>query len=1354
MSRIELPSAHEPPGASLPVVIVGASAGGLKQLQTLFRALSPDTGAAFVVLLHLAPKQRSHLDEILGNATKLDVVAIEDGMTLEADRVHVIPSGQRLTLDGDTLRLYSDERHSAMTGLIDEFLQNVAREKGTSAVGIILSGSGSDGALGLKAIKAMGGLTMVQEPINALHDGMPRTAIEAALPDYVLDTVELVAPLENHLRLNFGADSADDDAGAVADDALDQVLAVLQSRERNHNFAHYKPAMLKRRIRRRMGMNGIRRLPQYLELLNADSAECERLGQDFLISVTEFFRDPATYETLKKTVIEPLLDEHKTNDPLRIWIPGCATGEEAYSVAICVAEAIAAIGTNHQFTVFASDIDRRALEFARAGVYPEAIATVVSEQRLRTFFDRMDHHYQIKPSLRERVVFAIQNVTEDPPYSSLDLVSCRNLLMYMQPSMQRRVLGSFHFALKNDGFLLLGNAETVGGQVDLFETVVKEQRLFRRIGPKQRNRLDSAFPTRSPRRGSLEPRPAQHPPPDDDVEGIARDVLLQDHVPAAVLINRKLEILCGYGPTGDYLSLPFGQSSLALMEMVHSAYRSAVRAATHRAFRDDRMVKVNAALKTDDAGSLTITARPLHRPDCAHGLMLVIFEPVVAHVPALDRSTGENTLERQLSDELDATRHDLNSTIQALEASNEDLKSSNEEILSMNEELQSSNEELETSKEELQSVNEELTTVNGELENKLEELETAHNDLHNLFSGTQMATLFLDRSLCIKRFTPTVKALLSVIDSDVGRPLSDITFKFDDAELLDDADRVLEELSIREREIEATDGSWYLRRVLPYRTRVNSIEGVVITFTDINALKQAAQATQDSEQRLDLALGTINGGIWDMTVDPHSATATDHVYISARLKGLLGFDDKQLPNSLASWHERIAAEDRVLFQQVRTLKIGEQPVIEYRARHRNGGIRWFSSQSRVISDGEGRPVRWIGIDYDITEAKQIELRSRRARAQLQLLADALPQMLVYVDSEHEIRFSNRMFNDWFKLDAENVVGRNLSDFIGPQAAASQEHATRSALSGNLVSGNLVLDHPAGDTRTIDISYVPHAVDGNVLGYYALMVDVTHAARRDTDRMARQSGLVMLQRMATIGEMSSTLAHDMRQPLSAINNFAGALMRMLHADKPTDQIVPVLRKIADQVSRANNIVDVTRTFVGRSDEGAADTDLNTLVHSALSLTEGMARERNIDRRLNLHTPLPRTHCHSVQLEQVIVNLLINGYEAMDAVPRDARIMTIGTAISGDDGRVRISVTDSGDGIPADKIGRIFDTFYTSKLEGMGLGLALGRSIAENHGGSLWAESSDGNGATFFLELPTIDGEHVDDEHTGSDQSAPR
>jgi len=1352
MSRVTPPPAQQP-SISLPAVIIGASAGGVEQLQTLFRALSTETGAAFVVLLHLAPKQRSHLDGILGNATKLDVVAIENGMTLMADRVHVIPSGQRLTLDGDTLRLRSDERHSAMTGLIDEFLQNVAREKGPSAVGIILSGSGSDGALGLKAIKSMGGLTMVQDPVDALHDGMPRTAIEAAMPDYVLNTLELVGPLENHLRLNFGVDSADvDDAGAVADDALDQVLALLRSRERNHNFAHYKPAMLKRRISRRMGMNGIRRFAKYLELLRAEPAECERLGQDFLISVTEFFRDPATYETLKKTVIEPLLSGRKTRDPLRIWIPGCATGEEAYSVAICVAEAIAANGTNQQFTVFASDIDRRALDFARAGVYPEAIATLVSEQRLRTFFDKMDHHYQIKPSLRERVVFAIQNLTEDPPYSSLDLVSCRNLLMYMQSSMQRRVLGSFHFALKNDGFLLLGNAETVGGQIDLFETVVKENRLFRRIGPKQRNRLDLAFPPRSPRRGSLEAVPAQRAPHDDDVESIARDVLLQDHVPAAVLINRKLEILCGYGPTGDYLSLPFGQSSLALMEMVHSAYRSAVRAATHRAFRDDQTVKVNAALKTDEPGPLTITARPLHQPDSAHGLMLIIFERVSERVPTLERSTGENTLERQLSDELDATRHELNSTIQALEASNEDLKSSNEEILSMNEELQSSNEELETSKEELQSVNEELTTVNGEVENKLDELETAHNDLHNLFSGTQMATLFLDRSLCIKRFTPTVKALLSVIDSDVGRPLSDITFKFDDAELLDDADRVLEELSISEREIEASDGSWYLRRVLPYRTRVNSIEGVVVTFTDINALKHAAQATRDSEQRLDLALGTINGGIWDMTVDPQTATATDHVYISARLKRLLGFDDQQLPNSLASWHERIVAEDRALFQQVRTLKTGEQAVVEYRARHRDGDIRWFSSQSRVIGDAEGRPARWIGIDYDITEAKRADLHSRRTRAQLQLLADALPQMLVYVDSAHEIRFSNRMFNEWFNLLADDVAGRSLGDFMGQQAAASQEHATRSALSGNLVSGNLFLDHPGGGTRTIDISYVPHAVDGNVLGYYALMEDVTHAARRDTDRMSRQSGLVMLQRMATIGEMASTLAHDVRQPLTAINNFAATLMRMLHADKPSNEIVPVLRKLADQVSRANDIVDITRTFVGRSDEVAIDTDLNELVHSALSLTEGMAKDRNIDRRVILYTPLPDIRCHPVQLEQIIVNLLINGYEAMDGVPRDERVMTINSATTETGNRVYVSVADSGEGIPADKIGRIFDTFYTSKLDGMGLGLALSRSIAENHGGSLRAESSDANGATFYLELPTIDSEHGDDEETVQDQSA--
>lgn len=1327
----------------LPVVAIGASAGGLTQLQRLFAEMPADTGAAFVVMLHLSPDHTSELPALLGSKTTLEVVTIEDGMPLVANRVHVLPPGHQPGLADDRLSLTREHAHSAMAGVIDNFFRELADAKNGAAIGIVLSGSGSDGALGAKAIKTHGGLVMVQSPDSAEYDGMPRAAHEAADVDFALDTVELIEPLRNHLRNNCSSEAparrSDNDArNLVNNEQLHRILELLNERPRHYDFSNYKPNMLRRRIQRRMGLNGLQDIDEYERRLRDDKDERRRLSQDFLISVTDFFRDPDTYETLETEALDKLLDASDANTPLRIWVPGCATGEEAYSIAMCAAEAIEARGQERQFVVFASDIDERALEYARRGLYPESIASDVSETRLRLFFDAVDHHYRVKRRLRERVVFATQDVLRDPPYSSLDLISCRNLLMYLQAESQKRVLTTFHFTLNSAGFLFLGNSETIGEQIDLFEPVVKEQRLFRRIGLNRRRNLDLPFlPQASYARASPDALPRETPRDIDEMEKVTRNILLQEHVPATVLVNRKLEILCSYGPTRDYFTLPVGQTTLGLMEMVHEAYRSPLRAVTHRAFRDDTRSEVTATLYEDRNTTLRMVARPLRRPESARGLMMVIFERETITRAETSQPPAENELESQLYDELEDTRNELQSTIQALEASNEDLKSSNEEILSMNEELQSTNEELETSKEGLQSVNEELITVNDELETKVQELETAHDDLYNLFSGTQLATLFLDRGLRIKRFTPTVRELLSVIDSDIGRPIGDITRKIDDPGLLGDADEVLEDLVPREKEIRGQDDRWYLRRVLPYRTQSDAIEGVVITFTDISDLKQAAMASRESEQRLDLALGTLNGGIWDMELNADDpANSPDRIYISPQLKELLGYKPGQFPDSLEGWRERIVGDGAAAHKDPTGLVSGASHAEQhYRIRHRDGSIRWFSSHGRVISDERGRPGRWIGIDYDITAQKEAEARTRQMQAQLQLLADAIPMLLVYIDHETIVHLVNSACLEWLGRDAKEILGEPLDALLGAETHAAMGPYVQRALAGHTVSNEVAgFGSSEGDDRSaFQVNYIPHVIEGEVLGCYLLLGDGTRLANSRVDQLGNRSGLVYLQRMATIGELASTLAHDLRQPLSAINTYAGAVTRMLHGNKPAEEITPHLRKIADQVNHANEIVSNTRDFVGRRDAGMSEVEINTLVHRAMALTDGVVRNLNVETRLELDSPLPEIQCYAVQIEQVIINLLMNACDAMEAVERSARTLRVCTS-SPDSTHVLLTVTDSGEGIPADKIGSIFDAFYTSKLDGMGMGLALSRSIVEGHTGALWAESRLGEGATFHLQLP--------------------
>jgi two-component system CheB/CheR fusion protein len=706
-------------------------------------------------------------------------------------------------------------------------------------------------------------------------------------------------------------------------------------------------------------------------------------------------------------------------------------------------------------------------------------------------------------------------------------------------------------------------------------------------------------------------------------------------------------------------------------------------------------------------------------------------------VESAPRTGSESEIEHRLSEELEATRNELNSTIHEMEASNEDLKESNEEILSMNEELQSTNEELETSKEELQSLNEELTTVNSELENKLKELETAHNDLNNLFASTQIATLFLDRALRIKRFTPAIKDLLNLIDSDIGRPLADITLKFDDPNLEADAENVLADLRDCKREVWAHSGTWYLRRILPYRTHDDTISGVVITFADVSEVKRAAITNRESERRLEMALGALDGGLWEIPIDPGAPRELpDSIYLSSRFKGLLGFEDDQFPNSLYAWQQRIVPADRQAFTDaLRSRDNTPSKGVHYRIHRRDGHIRWFASYGTVYSNTEDDQACLIGIDCDITAFKQGDIAAHRIQAQLELLANAEPMMILFVNNQRRVAFSNTAYRDWFGFVPEDSDRHGLAAALGESAAVTLESYADTALAGRAISCELDLAHDGDEKRVLKVNLVPHQADGEVLGFYALMYDVSARGRRKSDRMQRQSGLLYLQRMASIGEMLSTIAHDVRQPLSAITTYAGALTRMLHAGKPAEETTPILRKIADQVGHASAIIDNTRDFVGARDYASSDVDLNDLVHRSLALTEGAARKANIQRRIELHTPLPATQCHAVQIEQVLINLINNAHDAMGGIDRDQRTITLKTSLP-DPEHVQITIADIGEGIPIDKIGAIFEVFYTSKLDGMGMGLALSRTIAEDHDGQLWAESEQGHGATFYLKLPIV------------------
>jgi two-component system CheB/CheR fusion protein len=873
-ARARQPSAHNPgtlaPEAkaqpasqavpdkrAFPLAGMAASAGGLDAFKKFFSAMPSNSGIAFVLIPHLDPTHESLMVELIARQTPMPVVEATEGMRVEPDHVYIIPPNKYMTISDCVLRLTGPVARGGLQTPIDLFLRSLAEDRQEQAICIILSGTGAHGTLGLRAVKGNGGMSMVQEPKSAEYDRMPQSAIATGLADYVLTPEEMPEALVRYVQHSYLHGQEPDAAVEEAPDHLRQVLALLRARAK-YDFSCYRKKMLLRRIERRMGLNHIEQVPAYLGFLRENPDEIKQLVRDLLISVTSFFRDPDAFGALAE-VLPSLVQSKDDDEPVRVWVPACATGEEAFSIAILLLEQLAATHKTSQLQVFATDLDEMALATARQAVYPDSIAADVSSERLSRFFFRTDEHcYRVNKALRDAVVFAIQSPIADPPFSKLDLISCRNLLIYLEPEMQRKIIALFHFALNEGGYLFLGPSETIGRETGLFEPVNKKWRVYRRVGPARPAHVD--FPLVSPAERRSEGKAAVPPPalrPNQFAE-LTQRLLLESYAPAAVLINRAYQVLYFFGATMRYLDQPTGEPTHDLMLLARDGLRTKLRAMVHRASRELEPIRESGIgfRRNGDYVSASVTVRPVHVGKGADSLLLLTFEDEIetpAPQPA-PQEHGDSSLVGHLEYELKATREDLQSTIEELESANEELKAANEEVMSMNEELQSANEELETSKEELQSLNEELSTVNGQLQDKVEDLETANNDMANLFNSTDIGTLFLDTNLRIKRFTPAATSLFNLIASDVGRPISDIVQKFNDPSLFEDAQRVQQELTPIQKEVPTHDERWCIRRILPYRTTDNRIDGVVINFVDISDRRRIEehlrQLTQELAQRV------------------------------------------------------------------------------------------------------------------------------------------------------------------------------------------------------------------------------------------------------------------------------------------------------------------------------------------------------------------------------------------------------------------------------------------------------------------------------------------------------------------------
>jgi two-component system CheB/CheR fusion protein len=863
VQRPETRAGH--PAHECAVVGLGASAGGLDAFKKFFGAMPPDCGMAFVLVQHLDPTHESFMVELLTRVTPMKVVQVVDGMAVEANHVYMIPPNRTLVINHGTLHLTEPVERRGMRVPIDIFLRSLAEDQQERAIGIILSGTGTEGTLGLKAIKACGGMTIAQSPDTAQYDGMPRNAVAAGVVDHVLAVEKMPAALLDYVQfLSRHKRPQSRRAGDEPPDYLDAVLALLRTRVK-YEFGSYKKGTLVRRIQRRMVLKHIEGGSQYLKLLRNEPEEVNALFKDLLISVSGFFREREAWKILEEQVIGPLVRARKPDTAIRVWVPGCATGEEAYSIAMLLIEALHETKRNGDFQIFATDIDEDALAYARAGTYPASIADDIPPDRLSRFFINNGESYTVNKLLRDSVMFAVQNVIGDVPFSKLDLISCRNLLIYLEPTVQKKLVALFHFALRDGGALFLGNAETIGQQEELFEPISKKWRIYRRTWPARPNKIDfPIIPARVPQR-ELDQAPRFGLTREAKFVETAQRVVLDVYAPACVLINARYDMLFFQGPTEDYLVRPPGAPTTDLLACVREGLRSKLRGALHRAAqKDDRVILTGARVKRGDQHhSVKITVTPVAAPKEVEGLLLVAFEdrPEAELPTGPEAPTSDDALIRALEEDLKTTREDLQGSIEQLESANEELKAANEEVMSMNEELQSINEELETSKEELQSLNEELTTVNNQLEGKITELEATNDDLSNLLVSTNIATIFLDAHYHVRRFTPATSRLFNLIQADIGRPLTDLSSRVTDPDLLPDATLVLDKLTPIEREVQTQDDRWYVRRVLPYRTEDNRIAGVVITFAEVSDQKRAEQnlkkLNEDLEERVKKRTGEL-----------------------------------------------------------------------------------------------------------------------------------------------------------------------------------------------------------------------------------------------------------------------------------------------------------------------------------------------------------------------------------------------------------------------------------------------------------------------------------------------------------------
>jgi len=1361
----------------LPLIGIGGSAGGIPALQAFLQAMPANPGLAFVVILHLSPQHDSELAEILQRSTTMRVVQVRETCKVQADTVYVIPPGKALrTYDGFLqLAELPTQRHRHVA--VDLFFRTLADTYGPHATAIVLSGLDGDGAIGIKRIKERGGLTIAQDPDQAEHSGMPRAALSTGMVDWTLPAASIPDRLLDYYRSERRIKLPSENGpqpleervpqGTATEAALRDVLIFLRTRT-GRDFAYYKRATILRRIGRRMQVNGIEDLQGYLDCLRTRPGEAGALLQDLLISVTNFFRDPECFSALEARIGD-LFAGKGPGDTVRVWVAACATGEEAYSIAILLSEYARQIDAAPMIQVFASDLDDEAISVAREGFYPTAIEADVSEERLRRYFMKEHRGYRMRREVREMVLFAVHDVLKDSPFSRLDLVTCRNLLIYLNRNAQHRVFDTFHFSLKPGGLMFLGSSESVEDSSPLFAVLDKKHRIYsQRATPRAGLPVPSGPGTlalaleaqHSARSGPVVAGPAFTATPVTSrdlphLEGRSNSWgdlhfrLLEKIAPPSVLIDAEHDIVHLSPNAGEYLRFQGGEPSRNLLRAIHEDLRIEVRAALYQATQR-KMAVETPPVEIDKGGSdtaLVVRVVPVH--EMAPGFLLVIIQPASAAVPVPNvqvRATAvTEPLAQHLEHELERMKLHLRDTVEQYEVSTEELKASNEELQAMNEELRSATEELETSREELQSINEELTTVNHELKTKVDELGHSNSDMHNLMDATAIATVFLDRELCITRFTPSAVTLFKLIPSDIGRPLSDLATHLDYPEMTADARRVLERLVPMEREVGKGGGQWFLVRALPYRTLDDRIAGVVLTFVDITERKHSQEALRVSQERFSLIVSQAAAGVMEVSLDGRIE------FTNRSYRELLGYTEAEIigMSLLDVVHPDDRAQSAALFDQL--ARHGEPFQVEKRCLRKDGSVLWtFNSVSR-LSNVQGRADAALVMCTDVTERKRAEEALSRSEEQLRLIVENAVEFAIF-STDPQLRVTR------WNVGAERLLGYTEAEVLGQpadiiftdddRARGAPQTEVRQALTEGRAMDDRLHRRKDGSTFWASGVLMPMLASGAVVGFVKILRDQSRARQTQEQLEMSRAELVeaLRQREAAHGALEvadaakdrflAVLSHELRNPLASIRSAAQALQTAQLDDPRRVRAADILdRQSAAMKALLDDLLDVSRLRLGRLELRRGHVLLSEVIDMAIETTRP-AIEAGAHRLDVVLPPEPVVlDADLVRLSQVLSNLLAN---AAKYTPQAGHI-ALKAAVDGQ--TVVITVTDNGIGMEAGSIDDMFGMFVQETdvpgTRGLGIGLALVRSIVELHGGSVQATSPGrGQGSVFTVRLPLI------------------